>query len=60
MAGLEAERLGHVIPPIERGPRGIEFYDNNGVPYDMKTPSSPNPGQHWSFDPEGAGESILD
>ncbi|GEM_PF-1209979 len=40
MAGLEAEAQGLIKGPIERGPAEIEFYDANGLPYDVKTPPS--------------------
>lgn len=60
MAGLEAERQGLVKPPIERGPKEIEFYDGDGVPYDVKTPPSPAPGESWTFKARRSGDSILE
>lgn len=60
MAGLEAERQGRIKPPIERGPKEIEFYDGDGVPYDVKTPPSPPPGESWTFKARRSGDSILE
>ncbi|WP_376777047.1 hypothetical protein [Flavobacterium covae] len=37
MTGLKAESQG-ILSNIERGPKGIEFYDANRVPWDVKTP----------------------
>lgn len=37
MSGLEAESQG-IVSNIERGPKGIEFYDVNRTPWDVKTP----------------------
>jgi hypothetical protein len=59
MAGLEAEKQGLMQGPIERGPKGIEFYDGKGTPYDVKTPPSPGQGQRWQFNPKKSGDSIL-
>ncbi len=59
MTGLEAEKQGLVKPPIERGPKGIEFYDADGTPYDVKTPPSPAPGAPFKFKPTESGKSIL-
>ena len=58
MAGLEAEAQGLVPSPIKRGPKGTEFYDAMGRPWDVKAPPSPKPGQPWKFDPEQSGNSI--
>ena len=58
MAGLEAERQGHIKSPIERGPRGIEFYDGNGNAWDVKAPPSAKPGKRNFFNAEESGESI--
>ena len=58
MAGLEAEAQGLVPGPIKRGPKGTEFYDAMGRPWDVKAPPSPSPGARWSFDPEKSGGSI--
>ena len=60
MAGLEAERQGLLKPPIERGPREIEFYDGEGVPYDVKAPPSPSLGESWPFEAEISGDAILE
>ncbi len=59
MTGLEAEKQGIVKAPIERGPKGIEFYDADGVPYDVKTPPSPPEGAKYKFKPKESGGSIL-
>lgn len=59
MAGLEAEAQGLIKGPIKRGPRGIEFYDADGKPWDVKAPPSPKSGQNWQFNPEESGKSIL-
>jgi Domain of unknown function (DUF4157) len=58
MAGLEAEARGLLKGPIERGPKGIEFYDVEGRPWDVKKPPSPPPGAKWSFDLERAVKAI--
>ena len=60
MAGLEAESQGLIKKPIERGPKGIEFYDGDGNPWDVKAPPSPPEGKNWRFDAEQAGDSIID
>lgn len=59
MAGLEAEAQRLIKDPIKRGPRGIEFYDVNGKPWDVKAPPSPKVDQSWQFNPEESGKSIL-
>ncbi len=59
MTGLEAERQGLVMAPIERGPKGIEFYDAEGTPYDVKTPPSPAPDAPFKFKPPSSGSSVL-
>jgi hypothetical protein len=58
MAGLEAERQGLVKGPIKRGPKGTEFYDADGKPWDVKTPPSPKPGEKWRFDANRVGKAI--
>jgi len=64
MAGLEAEHQGLVPGPITRGPKGIEFYDAKGTPWDVKTPPSPSPGAPWSFNAKtivkGIKKELLD
>ena len=57
-AGLEMERVGRVPGPIERGPKGIEFYDAHGLPWDVKTPRSPPSGAPWSFNVDQTAESL--
>ena len=59
MSGLESEALGHLQPPITRGPAEIEFYDGQGRPYDVKTPRSPASDARWSFNPRKAARSII-
>lgn len=59
IAGLEAEQQGLMKPPIERGPARIEFYDGDGMPYDVKTPPSPPPNARWSFNARKAGRAIV-
>jgi hypothetical protein len=59
IAGLEAEQQGFVKPPLERGPARIEFYDGDGVSYDVKTPPSPPPIARWSFNARKAGRAIV-
>ncbi|WP_089943580.1 hypothetical protein [Candidatus Entotheonella palauensis] len=59
MAGLEAEHQSLVRAPIERGPKGIEFYDGHGSPYDVKAPPSPAPGEKWTFNTRKTSYSIL-
>ena len=59
MTGLESEHQGLVTAPIERGPKGIEFYDASGIPYDVKTPPSPAQGAPFTFKPAESGKSIL-
>ncbi len=58
MAGLEAETQNLVSKPIQRGRKGIEFYDADGNPWDVKTPTSPAPGESWKFDPKDAVTAI--
>jgi hypothetical protein len=58
MAGLEAESRGLMKGPIERGPKGIEFYDADGRPWDVKKPPSPPPGSKWRFNLKDAAKSI--
>lgn len=60
MTGLEAEKQGLIKGSIERGPKKIDFYGGDGVPYDVKTPPSPPPGQPWTFKAKKSGNSILD
>lgn len=63
MAGLEvevaAQARGRLRPPIERGPAEIEFYDADGIPFDVKAPPSPPAGARFTFNPAQAGDSIL-
>jgi F0F1-type ATP synthase membrane subunit b/b' len=59
MAGLETEAQGKIKKPIERGPAEIEFYDADGIPYDVKTPPSPQTGARFSFNAQQSGDSIL-
>ena len=58
IAGLEAETQNLVSKPIKRGPKGIEFYDADGNPWDVKTPTSPSPGESWKFDSKDAVTAI--
>lgn len=59
MTELEAEQQGIMQSPIEPGPKGIEFYDGSGSPYDVKTLPSPGTGARFKFKPEQSGQSIL-
>lgn len=59
MAGLEAERLGLIASPIERGPKGIEFYDSDGNAWDVKAPPSAKPGQRNFFNADQSGHAIM-
>ena len=59
MAGLETEAQGKIEQPIERGPSEIEFYDANGIPYDVKAPPSPSTGARFSFNPQQSSDSIV-
>ncbi len=58
MAGLEAEAEGLIPGPIKRGPKGTEFYDAQGRPWDVKAPPSPSPGEKRIFESEAVGSSI--
>lgn len=49
MTGLEAENQ-NLLLNIERGPKGIEFYDANRIPWDVKTP----PGDFFNIESIGA------
>jgi len=60
MAGLEVEQQGLVKGPIVRGGTGIEYHDAAGTPYDVKAPVSTPAGETWSFDSQGAANSITD
>jgi hypothetical protein len=46
--------------PIERGPKGIEFYDADGHPWDVKKPPSPPPGAKWCLNLKDAVRSIQE
>ena len=61
-AGLSAERQGLMPPPIERATKEqIEFYDQKGMPYDVKTPRSPlKPTENWDFDLGKVARSVVD
>src|SRR5690606_36040778 len=59
MAGLEAEHQGLLTQGIERGPKGIEFYDGQGHPFDVKAPRSPPEGARWDFNAQQSADSIL-
>jgi len=59
MAGLEAESQGVLKGPIERGPTQIEFYDGDGIPWDVKAPRSPSGSDRWSYRNAQAGDSII-
>lgn len=59
VAGIEAEKSGLIEGPIKRGPKGIEFYDKNGNPWDVKAPPSAKAGKYDFFDSEESGNSIL-
>ncbi|MCF6404142.1 hypothetical protein L3C95_14705 [Chitinophaga filiformis] len=54
MAGLEAERQGLVKGPIRRGPKEIEFYDHDDIPWDVKGPPSRS-----GMKPKDAVKSIV-
>jgi hypothetical protein len=58
MAGLEAESKGLIPGPIKRGPKGTEFYDSQGRPWDVKAPPSPKLEDKWPFDTKQIGGSI--
>ncbi|GAA0716613.1 hypothetical protein GCM10009430_12480 [Aquimarina litoralis] len=49
MTGLEAESQ-NILSNIERGPKGIEFYDKNRIPWDVKTP----PGEYFNVNSIGS------
>jgi hypothetical protein len=59
MSGIEAVNIGAIQPPITRGPKGIEFYDGLGNPWDVKAPPSPQ-NNEFRFDASESGQSILD
>lgn len=58
MAGLEAETQGLIKGPIERGPKEIEFYDGDGLPWDVKTPPSFGPKMPEKMKYKKVGEAI--
>jgi hypothetical protein len=60
VVGLEAESRGLLPAPLERGPKGIEFYDGEGHPWDVKKPPSPPAGAKWRFNVRRTAESIRD
>ena len=60
MAGLEAESEGLISGPTKRGPKGTEFYDAQGKPWDVKAPPSPKLGDTWAFKADRVGRSILE
>lgn len=55
---LIAERKDYMPGPIIRGPEEIDFYDNLGRPWDVKTPISPGDYDSWLFDIEKVKKSI--
>ena len=59
MTGLEAKSQKLVKPPIERGPKEIEFFDGDGIPYDVKTPPSPKGSDRWIFNVNKSANSII-
>ncbi|WP_373548684.1 polymorphic toxin-type HINT domain-containing protein [Haliscomenobacter sp.] len=59
MTGIEAERQGLLKSPIKRGPRGIEFFDANGDPWDAKTPVGGTFFKVATSDKKGIGDSIV-
>ncbi|WP_294200993.1 hypothetical protein [uncultured Chryseobacterium sp.] len=58
MAGLEAEAQGLIKGPIQRGPAEIEFFDANGLPFDVKTPPSKSSRVPVDMDHPRVGKSI--
>jgi hypothetical protein len=58
MTILEAEAQGLISGPVRRGPKGIEAYDVDGHPWDVKAPPSPTPGSRRTFNVEQVGNSI--
>ena len=50
MSGIEGENQG-IFSNIERGPKRIEFYDSNRVPWDVKTPRG---GEYFNANQSGS------
>lgn len=62
MAGIEASKYQDLLPwPISREASGkMEFFDANGVPWDVKGPRSGiSPSGNSFFNVESSGGSIL-
>jgi hypothetical protein len=60
MAGLAAERKKLVKPPVKRGPPEVDFFDGDGIPWDVKTPISPPAGAKWTFTQAESWNSVVD
>lgn len=61
LAAIKAYKEGKIKTPITRGPVGqIDFYDGLGIAWDVKTPVSPLSGEHWVFNVDQVGKSILE
>jgi hypothetical protein len=56
---LIAERKELIPGPIFRGPEEIDFYDDLGRPWDVKTPISPSEFDSWEFEIEKVANSIT-
>lgn len=56
---LIAERKELIPGPIIRGPEEIDFYDDLGRPWDVKTPISPSDYDSWNFQIEKVANSIT-
>ncbi|MCO4754851.1 MAG: hypothetical protein KC478_10250 [Bacteriovoracaceae bacterium] len=56
---LIAERRELIPGPIIRGPAEIDFYDDLGRPWDVKTPISPTEYEAWEFDISQVSNSIV-
>ena len=51
MVAIAAERAGQIAAPVMRSPdAGLDFVDAKGTPIDVKSPKSPSPFEHWTFD----------
>jgi hypothetical protein len=59
MAGLEAETQNLISKPIKRGAKGIDFYDANGNPWDVKAPPSFGSNESAKFKAEDVVNSIT-
>jgi hypothetical protein len=58
VVALQAENLEIFEHLSRESTGGAEFVDEHGVEWDVKSPLSPPPGQHWEFSPSHQLEKV--